>query len=238
LALKEESSNPKIYEGLAKSLYCTKDFDGAFEAASKAEEINPSSVESRVTRSAIYVAQKRLNEAKLELTKSLEIDPNSSGALCNFGVISFLENKHEDAISYYIKAIEFDPENLQAHRNLSYMYSLKKDYKGALRESWKAFQNKPDFGSLLFIFAMSLGRYGRFLTIFFIALVFLSLVLAFILNNGLLLVPFLLLALVDYLAILVKYAKQRRPIWIFFGTLGVLVFGWLIFKVVSVNLIK
>ena len=230
LAVKDEPDNPKVYEGLAKSLYCTKDFAGALDAARKAEDLHPFSVEIHVTRSAIYVAQKQFEEAKIELAKALEIAPNSSGALCNLGVISALENKYDEAISLYARAIEADPQNYYPHRNLAHLYAVKKDIKNSFRESWKAFQLRPTFGMALFILLELLVNPFILsgLSLLFLAVV---LVLGIALNSGLLLalyfLPLFLIAAVST----VRYVKQKKPFWIFVAASISIVVGWFIYRI-------
>lgn len=230
LALQEDQNNSKAYEGLAQSLYCTKDFDGALEAAAKAEEINPSSDGFHVTRSAIYVVQKRLEEAKSELVKALEIDPNSSGALCNLGVISFMENKHNEAILLYERAIAADSKNYYPHQNLAHLYAIKKEIKNSFKESWKAFRLKPTIGTVAFVLLGLLGNPFLLagLTLLFLVIV---LVLGIALDSGLLLalyfLPLFLIAAVST----VRYVKQRKPFWIFVAASISIVVGWFIYRV-------
>ena len=236
LAIKDDPYNSKVYEGLSISLYCSKDFDGALEAAAKAEELNPASAIPHLRRFAVYCDQKQLEKAKAEILKAIELEPNSSDVLCAYGVFHFLDKNMEQAITYEKKALEIDPNNYCARQNLGFFYGSIKNYKNAVREDWEAFKIRPSFRMAVLIVLESLAGNPIIYTGLVIGLCFSSIAFSATVDNWLFfIVPLFLSLFFSSTSMLAKYTKQRKPFWAFVGLFGMVISGWLIYVFIAAH---
>jgi tetratricopeptide (TPR) repeat protein len=227
--LAEQPKNVEAYEGLANGLYCIKDFDGALEAADKAEELNSSSFKPHLTRFAVYYDQKQIEMASKEIAIAMELAPDSPEVLCSYGAFCYMQEEPDNAIASLVKALEIDPENYCARRNLGIIYSLKKDYGSSFTEVLKAFRIRPNPKSLSLVVRVFLARYR-----FFVVGAFLLMVLVGIAAKSILLIaPFFILAIYGMILSAIGYFKQSKLFWGVVDILGVVVCGGILYWIIS-----
>lgn len=93
-----------------------------------------------------YLNDGRLNEAYVELQKSLALNPDNKETLNYLGYISTLFKKYDQAASYYKRAIALDPDYAEALQNLGVMYADMGLWDEAIKY-FKAAVSKPVYGT-------------------------------------------------------------------------------------------
>jgi Tfp pilus assembly protein PilF len=72
---------------------------------------------------SLYVAQKKLDQARKEFEIITERQPNNVGAHTVVGMIFDVQNKRDEARARYEKVLDIDPEAAVAANNLAWLYS-------------------------------------------------------------------------------------------------------------------
>ena len=100
--------------------------DESIEAFRKADELSPSSSNSIVTLTRIYVRGGKLEEARSFLNSVLSVHANNVTAYMMLGQLSLHEKQPEQAEKYFRKAVEIKPEQIIGYLSLARVYLLNK----------------------------------------------------------------------------------------------------------------
>ncbi|UCE72590.1 MAG: tetratricopeptide repeat protein [Nitrospiraceae bacterium] len=93
-----------------------------------------------------YINNDQLNNAFVELQKSLQLDPQNKETLNSLGYISARFKKYDEAVSYYEKAIALDPQYSFARNNLGVAYLEMGQWDQAIEQFESALVN-PTYGT-------------------------------------------------------------------------------------------
>lgn len=101
----------------------------AEEAFSRAEKLNPLSVETLLSKANLYSTawlykrdKKFIDKAAKVYNKSLKLDPENIEAYLGMGVIKAYSNDFREAISFWEKALVIDPSSANVYFNLGWAY--------------------------------------------------------------------------------------------------------------------
>lgn len=109
-----------------------KDRAHAFEAYSKAVEIDPNYSEAYFNLGYLYEADNQFSQALEFYRKTVALNPKKAEAFYNLGNIYAQLDREEDAIIMYKKAIEQNQNYMDAYVNLSILLTKNGDFKEAL----------------------------------------------------------------------------------------------------------
>jgi tetratricopeptide (TPR) repeat protein len=131
------------------------------ESAALAEQIvdqYPDSEWAWILLARAQIAQRRLNQAEISLSKALEINPESLDAQFRMGVIYTLRGLPSQASEYFTDVIAVKPDHPVAHYNLGMCYERSGDPEAAAKHYRKAIEYQPDYFEAHFLLAELLIR--------------------------------------------------------------------------------
>lgn len=142
-ARKESSSRA----ALAASLLQDGNYGEALRNAKKAVELDPTSIDARLTLATVYAARNELSKAEKELKVVLKIDKDNPFALNTLGVIYIHEGKYKEAIEVLEKASqnELYVGRHLAYGNLGWAYLELGEYQKAVVALKNALREQPKF---------------------------------------------------------------------------------------------
>ncbi len=101
------------------------DFERALELLQKAEKMDPRSVRVLKAIGAVYLAQSRIEEAKVMFERALAVDPRDPKSLTGRGMCELAERKHSEALPYLRNALNVAPDHIVAvHQFMECAYRL------------------------------------------------------------------------------------------------------------------
>ncbi len=128
----EKSTNTSAYYyQIALRAQHDNDFRRAERYYRNTLQEEPDHENALVNLAAIYIQEKRLQEAQFLLEKVIELNPENSKALVNAGMIALQKNEMETASDYFHQALKYNPIEETALINLAYLALQKKNYADA-----------------------------------------------------------------------------------------------------------
>ncbi len=92
---------------------------------------------------AIYLKQKRMNEARVLFERAIGVDPNHAVALINLAMIEQAQGNLGRAVERLTKVVTLNPEYHEAHLSLGSVLASMKRYEGAIEHLVKAVELNP-----------------------------------------------------------------------------------------------
>ncbi len=128
--------NPSLAEGyLAKAsmyLYYDWNWDEAYKALRKGQELNPSIIEAYELLSFYYVIMDRIPDAVKIMEEAEQIDPLSPIVIQQLGITYMFADRYDEAIAQANKLLEMDPNMRAALESKAWAIGMKGDWKSAL----------------------------------------------------------------------------------------------------------
>ena len=150
LAINPNLMTALILKGEILAYQNNPDWPGAIEAYSAALAVNPNDPDVLNNRCGAYVATQQLELALADCDRGLKIQPNDASIYLLRGNIRLAQESFEDAVQDYSRAIKINetagnqPLNQAAYSNrASALFNLG-DFNGALNDTNKAIEIKPD----------------------------------------------------------------------------------------------
>ena len=106
---------------------CHREFERAIE-------LNPNYATAYNFYALELLADGRLDEALVNITRAHEIDPLSSAINSNLGAVYYRRREYDKAESQLKKTIELDPNSTRAHWLAGYVYEQQKKYDQSISE--------------------------------------------------------------------------------------------------------
>ncbi len=128
IILKESHNKPDYIYQLALQAQHSNQYGRAERYYRDVLEDVPEHENALVNLSAIYIQEKRIQEAQLLLNKVIKMNPQNSKALVNFGMIELQQNNNDSAANFFLSALRFNPIEVTALRNMAYLTQLGKNY--------------------------------------------------------------------------------------------------------------
>lgn len=100
-----------------------KDWHRAEEALRKAMQVDPSALPVYEGLAQLYIAQKRLDEARMQFDDLVKRQPKQIGPLTMAGMILSIQNRPDEARKRYEQVIAIDPQSPVAANNLAWTYA-------------------------------------------------------------------------------------------------------------------
>ena len=110
-AIEEYPEDVRGYLGLARCFYSLNQFDKAVENATKALEINSSSVKAYYVLTAVSITRKEKKNSFFYAEKAYSIDPHSYASLVNLGIVNDDAGNYKKSAALFEKALNLQPEN-------------------------------------------------------------------------------------------------------------------------------
>jgi len=110
---------------------------------------------------AIYLEERRLDEAIEHFERSLALNPASAPTQYNLGFAFALRGRRDEAVKRFREALRLDPDYAQAHNNLAAMLQLAGQFDEALDHYRRALMLRPDNAEARGNLARLLSRQGR-----------------------------------------------------------------------------
>jgi eukaryotic-like serine/threonine-protein kinase len=115
------------------------DWRGAEKEFRRAIQLNPNSAEAHFFYSDFLISMRRLEEARVELERTLELDPLNFGFQCFAGWHLLYRHRPDEAIEVLNKALRIEPNYSSARLALWGAYYQKRMYDEALAEARRFF---------------------------------------------------------------------------------------------------
>jgi protein O-GlcNAc transferase len=129
-------------------------FDNAEIICKELLKDNPENFELINLIGAIYLQQKKYNEAITQFKKAIKINTLHPSLYNNLGVAFKKNGDFKGSIKYFEKAIELNPNYSEAYNNLGTTYKILNDYKKAYQNYNKALELKTDSAEVYFNLAI------------------------------------------------------------------------------------
>ena len=117
--------------------------DKAIEHYLAALKLEPKYGRALTGLGAIYLMQKRVDEAEVLFERALTIDPNHATALVNLAMIERSRGNNDSAFSRLEKVIARNPEYAEAHMNIGSLLASMKRHDEAINHLSKAVKLSP-----------------------------------------------------------------------------------------------
>lgn len=98
-----------------------RDLPAAEAALRKAIEVDPAAMEAYGMLGQVYLAQNKLDQARVEFENVVKKQPRSVGAHTLIGMILQQQGKNAEAMDQYRRTVEIDPKAAVASNNLAWM---------------------------------------------------------------------------------------------------------------------
>jgi len=143
-ALKAQHTAPLLLLG-ARTYAAVGDSAKAEEMLTQAIEVEPTRLQTYALLGALYVGEKRLNEARDQFQKAVDRNPTSVVANTVLGMVFGLQNNLPEAEKHYKTALAADAHSPVAANNLAWLYaSSNRNLDEALQLAQTAQQVMPD----------------------------------------------------------------------------------------------
>jgi glycosyltransferase involved in cell wall biosynthesis/Tfp pilus assembly protein PilF len=138
------------------------EFDLALELLRKAEKMDPRSVRVLKGIGAVYLAQSKIDDARVMFERALAVDPRDPKVLTGRGMCELADRKHSEAVPYLRNALNVAPDHIVAlHQFMECAYRL-----GSLDELRQVLERylavKPEDQEIRYCYAGCLFKQGRF----------------------------------------------------------------------------
>lgn len=134
--------------------YNSGKFDNAEIICKELLKENPENFELINLIGAIYLQQKKNDEAITQFKKAIKINTLHPSLYNNLGVALRENDDFEESIKYFEKAIELNPNYSEAYNNLGTVYKILNDYKKAYQNYNKALELKIDYAEVYYNLAI------------------------------------------------------------------------------------
>jgi len=207
LLLKDDPNNPKIYQGMAYSLYELKQFDDALKKCKRALELDLNLSLVHVVLAYIHLRRKELEISKQEALEAFKLDPDLFDVLRCYGTVLLVSKDVDKAVELLQKAVEMKPDDLISHSNLALAYLRKQQFALYFRERKIISKLQPSltsFGELLLAYLI---RYKTFISLLLVILFMIS---VWFQLKYLLIIPVAGVTLVLILSLFLLHQKQWK----------------------------
>lgn len=131
------------------SFYCQQDFqsrnwESALDRCTRAVELNPDGISTRVIRGQIYMEMEDFRAALEDFEHVLESEPTHETALQSAGYVAAQVGEHEAAREYYTEYLRLNPENSRVRMREAYELAQAGDAYGALGLVEEGLEYDPD----------------------------------------------------------------------------------------------
>lgn len=126
-ALKLDPSYEQAGLVLVATLIKKKDFDAAIKVVDEFEQQNPDSPVHHLLRGQVYMATKRLNDAKTEYENALDMIPGDPEVSQSLAFLAIQNKDFDLARSYYLKVIDSHPDHLLTMLRLAALADIRRD---------------------------------------------------------------------------------------------------------------
>lgn len=128
---------------LVSALIKQKDFDGAIKVVDEFEQKNPNSAAHHVLRGQVYMATKRIDDAKGEYEKAFEITPGDPVISQNLAFLAIKDKDFDLARSYYLKVLDRHTNYLPAMLKLAALADMQRDTEEMVKQLEQAKNAHP-----------------------------------------------------------------------------------------------
>ncbi|MDI6789010.1 MAG: tetratricopeptide repeat protein, partial [Planctomycetota bacterium] len=143
-ALKIDPTYGDAYQVIGYIHYDNKEYDRAYEALTKAIELNPTLAYSYYRRGYITAYQRNNLEGALpDFEMVLKYDPTSPMGYFSRGLIKCYQKDYDSAIADYSEAVRLDPKYADAYKDRGAAYYGKGDLEQAIADFNKAIELNP-----------------------------------------------------------------------------------------------
>ena len=115
----------------------------AIDAYQNAIRIDPEYGRALTGLGAIFLNQRRLDEAQALFQKAIDIDPNHATALINLAMIEQMRGDMESAVARLRKVVAINPEYHEGYLSLGSVLASMKQFDEAIQHMLKAIELKP-----------------------------------------------------------------------------------------------
>jgi tetratricopeptide (TPR) repeat protein len=147
---KDPTGNPPAYYYLGKSLFATKDYQGAAQAFSKALELQPKMVNAHAYLGNVALQDDDAATAVKEYEQEVVLQPDSDKVLYNLGKAYAKSAQPEKALEVVERATTINPSNAEALMFLGTLYDEKGDKAKAEEAYQKVAAINPHDAATLF----------------------------------------------------------------------------------------
>ncbi|MFO7914636.1 MAG: tetratricopeptide repeat protein [Candidatus Krumholzibacteriales bacterium] len=158
----QKSGNPWGYYMLALSAWKMKDYQLAEESFTRALELNPGHLKSRINLCRVYLDTGRAREAIDLLEKVLEEEPEYADAYHLAGRGYRQLGETEKAVEHYRRAIQIDNGHVWAMNNLGLIFIREGEFEKALAPLARAAVLRDDIAVFQNNLGMALENTGRY----------------------------------------------------------------------------
>jgi len=139
---------------------------GEYEAAAKSADdilvIDRNSIAAQLYRSAAWIGQKKLPEARELLNTLVKANPNSPDVLFQVGVLNLSESKYKDAEAAFRKSYDLNPANLRGLMGIVEVYLAQNKVDQAVEMLQAESARAPNRLELHYAAANTAARGGKF----------------------------------------------------------------------------
>jgi len=150
---KESRNSPVYFYQIALQAQHNNNFGQAERFYKKVLKQAPEHENALVNLAAIYIQEKRLQEAQSLLNSVIKLNPENPKALVNSGMIALQSNKRASASSFFLQALRYNPVEETALINLAYLALREKKYDEAGEYFEKLIRVSPDKTRILLAYA-------------------------------------------------------------------------------------
>ena len=122
LATRIDANNETLWRTLSETQIANKLYDDALNSLNNAQEIKPKMGELYFAKSAIYLKQSKIKQARTSLQSGIKILPKNFNAIFQLGNTYLIEKNYEKALEEFNKAIEIKKDFWQAINNNGLAY--------------------------------------------------------------------------------------------------------------------
>ena len=136
----------------------------AFEAASKAVELDQTDSYAHAMLSIAHMWPDRYDAAVIEAERTVELNPSNPIALAILGTALDAVGRHDEAIARFDQAIQVNPRDPRLHiyyTTMARAHLGAKRYEEAASTARKIMSERPDFPHAHYILASALGHMGQ-----------------------------------------------------------------------------
>lgn len=142
-ALKLDPSYEQAGLVLVSALIKQKDFDAAIKVVDEFEQKNPDSAAHHVLRGQVYMAAKRVDDAKAAFEQALVVAPGDPVVSQNLAFLAIRDKNFDLARSYYLKVIDHLPNYLPAILRLAALADIQGDTQEMVKQLEQAKDAHP-----------------------------------------------------------------------------------------------
>ena len=142
-ALKLDPSYEQAGLVLVSALIKQKDFDEAIKVVDEFEQKNPDSAAHHILRGQVYMAAKRVGDAKAAFEQALVLAPGDPVVSQSLAVLAIQNKDFDLARSYYLKVLDHHSNYLPAMLKLAALADIQRDTEEMVRQLEQAMDTHP-----------------------------------------------------------------------------------------------